>query len=191
MKTTENALAVSNLTSDEIKQEIHRIKRKQRQRGRTGFVAVILMLTFLIAVLILMLRFPLMRIHGSSMEPTYREGDVVIANKGGDFSEGDIVAFRTGEMTLVKRVIAGPGQTVDIREDGTVVVDEKVLDEDYLTEHARGTCTIDLPCHVPEGAYFVLGDHRSSSTDSRSRSIGCIYEEDIIGPVIYRIWEAG
>lgn len=105
-----------------------------------------------------------------------------------DFERGDLIAFYVGNKILVKRTIAGPGQWVDIDDDGNVYVDGELLEEPYLTEKALGDCNIELPYQVPENRYFCMGDHRSTSVDSRNSNVGCVSEEQIVGKIVFRIW---
>ena len=140
------------------------------------------------AVLVATIWMPVLQIYGSSMTPTLNEGEIVVSVKGSDFEPGDLVAFYLGNKILVKRCIAGPGQWVDINENGDVFVDGELLDEPYLTEKALGECDQSFPYQVPENRYFVMGDHRTVSIDSRSSVIGCVEKEQIIGKVIMRIW---
>ena len=122
------------------------------------------------------------------MAPTLDEGDIVISVKGSDFAPGDLVAFYMGNKILVKRCIAGTGQRVDIDADGNVYVDGELLDEPYLTEKALGDCDIELPYQVPDNRYFCMGDHRSTSVDSRSTTVGCVSDEQIVGKIVFRVW---
>ena len=89
---------------------------------------------------------------------------------------------------MVKRVIAGSGSWVDIDKDGNVSVDGKVLDEPYLQEKAFGDCDIELPMQVPDARWFVMGDNRATSADSRNSTVGCISEEYIVGRIEFCIW---
>ena len=98
------------------------------------------------------------------------------------------MAFYVGNKLLVKRVIAESGEWVDITEEGVVFVNGQELDEPYLQEKAFGECDIELPYQVPESKYFLVGDHRSTSVDSRHTTIGCIAADDIVGKIIYRVW---
>ena len=141
-----------------------------------------------VAVLVAVLLLPVLQIYGTSMNPTLYEGDFVVSIKGSEMKTSDLVAFYYNNKILVKRVIAQAGQWVDIEPDGTVYVDNVRIDEPYLTTKAYGECNIELPYQVPESRVFVMGDNRDVSVDSRSSSIGCVAEEQIVGRVMLRVW---
>jgi len=141
-----------------------------------------------VAVLVAVLLLPVLQIYGTSMNPTLYEGDFVVSVKGSDMKTSDLVAFYYNNKILVKRVIAQAGQWVDIAEDGTVYVDNVQIEEPYLMEKAFGECDIELPYQVPESRVFVMGDNRDVSVDSRSTSIGCVAQEQIVGKIVFRIW---
>ncbi len=142
------------------------------------------------AVLVAVLLMPVLQIYGSSMVPSLSEGEYVITLKSSDMKTGDIVAFYYNNKVLVKRVIAQPGQWIDIDEDGTVYVDNVALEEPYLQEGAKalGECNIELPYQVPEARVFVMGDNRAVSVDSRSTTVGCVAEEQLVGRVVFCVW---
>lgn len=143
------------------------------------------------AVLIAVLLMPVLQIYGTSMTPTLAEGEIVVSVKGTDMKTGDIVAFYYNNNVLVKRVIAQPGDWVNISEDGTVFVNNEAIDEPYLTEKAFGECNIQLPYQVPDSRIFVMGDHRSVSIDSRNTAVGCVAAEQIVGKIVFRVWPLG
>ena len=140
------------------------------------------------AVLVATIWMPVLQIYGSSMTPTLNEGEIVVSVKGSDFEPGDLLAFYLGNKILVKRCIAGPGQWVDINENGDVFVDGELLDEPYLTEKALGECDQSFPYQVPESRFFCMGDHRATSVDSRHSAVGCVAEEQIVGKIVFRVW---
>ena len=175
-------------TVEQLSAELERETYK-RQYGRVLRSTIyILVVIAAIAVLVATIWMPVLQIHGSSMTPTLREGDIVLSIKGSKFGQGDLVAFYLGNKILVKRCIAGPGQWVDMDADGNVSVNGEVLDEPYLTEKTLGGCDLTLPYQVPESRYFCMGDHRSTSVDSRHSTVGSVSEEQIVGKIVFRIW---
>lgn len=140
------------------------------------------------AVLVAVLLLPILRIYGTSMKGTLDGDDVVASIKTDSFEPGDVVAFYYNNNILVKRVIARAGEWVDIDEEGNVFVNDRRLEEPYLSDKALGETNIELPYQVPEGRIFVMGDNRSVSIDSRNTSIGCISTEQIVGRIVFRIW---
>lgn len=175
-------------TLAQLKAELKR-ERHRRTYGLTLRSTIYSLITVAaVAVLVATLFLPVLQIYGTSMSPTLEDGQIVVSVKTGQLEQGDIVAFYYNNKILVKRVIAGPGQWVDIDEDGNVYVDGQLLEEPYLEEKALGTCNIELPYQVPDGRWFVMGDHRSVSVDSRDRSVGCVSEEQVVGRLTFRIW---
>ena len=171
-----------------LKKELERVQYKSKYRSVLRSTIYMLIVVAAIAVLIATTWLPVLQIYGSSMTPTLTEGNIVVSIKGSSFEQGDLIAFYYGNKILVKRCIASPGQWVDIDEDGNVYVDGKKLNEPYVQNKAIGDCDIKLPYQVPEGRYYCMGDHRSTSVDSRNSSVGCIAEEQIIGKIFFRIW---
>jgi signal peptidase I len=140
------------------------------------------------AMLASMLWFPILQVYGNSMSPTLRTGDVLLCVKTGNISQGDITAFYHNNKLLIKRIIGKGGDRVEISTDGTVSINDLSVTEPYIVEPDMGQVDISLPCQVPAGCYFVLGDCRATSLDSRSESVGCVPQERILGKVLLRIW---
>lgn len=171
-----------------LEKELARQRYKRKYKSTLKSTICTLITAAAIAILVATLFLPVLQIYGNSMNPTLSEGNIVFSLKDADFKQGDVIAFYYNNKILVKRVICGPGSWINIDEDGTVYVDNKPIDEPYLTEKAFGDCDIELPYQVPESRYFVMGDHRSTSVDSRSTAVGCIAEEQIVGKIIFRVW---
>lgn len=176
------------LDIEQLEGELKREKHKKRYRRVLRSTIFTLVVVAAFAVLTAVLWMPVLQIYGSSMNPILNEGDIVISMKGKQFETGDVMAFYWNNRILVKRVIAQPGDWVDIDEDGNVYVNSKMLDEPYLMKKAYGECDIKLPYQVPESKIFVMGDNRDVSIDSRSTTVGCVAEEQIVGRIIFRIW---
>lgn len=172
----------------QIERELRRENYKMRYAQVLRSTIYILITVAAVAVLIATLFLPVLRIYGSSMTPSLSEKDIVISVKGLGYERGDVVSFYYNNKILVKRIVAFPGEFVNIDEDGNVYVNDALLDEPYLKEKSFGECNIKLPYQVPDDRIFVCGDHRSTSVDSRSRSVGCVAEEQIVGKIVFRIW---
>lgn len=172
----------------QLEAELKRVQYRKRYRTVLRSTIYTLITVAAIAVLVATLWMPVLQIYGSSMTPTLSDGNIVVSVKNGNFQSGDIIAFYYNNKILIKRVIAGPGDWVNIEDDGTVYVNNEQLKEPYLTEKALGECDIEMPYQVPESRLFVMGDHRSVSVDSRSTLVGCVAEEQIVGRIVFRVW---
>lgn len=175
-------------TIQQLEAERNRLRSKNRYNRTLRSTVAILVVVAALAVLVATLWMPVLRIYGTSMFPTLTDGQVVITVKTGRFRSGDIVAFYHGNKLLIKRYIAGPGQWVDIDRLGNVSIDGKALDEPYLTDKAYGETNIGLPYQVPDDRYFLMGDNREVSVDSRNTTVGCVARDQIVGKVVFRIW---
>lgn len=171
-----------------LEKELKRERYKQKYALVIKSTVFTLITVAAVAVLIATLWLPVLQIYGSSMTPSLSDGNIVVSSASNQLRQGDIVAFYYNNKVLVKRVIAGPSEWVNIDEDGNVYVNNFLIDEPYVDEKALGDCNIELPYQVPENKYFVMGDHRSVSSDSRNSAIGCISEEQIVGKIIFRVW---
>lgn len=175
-------------TIAQLEMELGREKYRYRFRRVLRSTIYALITVAAAAVLVATLWMPVLQISGNSMSPTLTEGEIVISLNGSGFETGDIVAFYFDNKVLIKRVIAGPGDWVDIDEEGTVFVNDQEIYEPYLVEKALGDCNIQLPYQVPEEKIFVMGDHRSVSVDSRNSALGCVGYDQIVGRLVMRVW---
>ncbi len=173
---------------EQVAAERDRLQHGSRFRKTLNSTVSVLIVVAAIAVLISTLVLPVLQVYGTSMTPTFNDGEIVVLVKSSDFECGDIIAFYYNNKILLKRVIGTPGDWINIDADGTVYVNNKKLDEPYVTDMSLGECDLELPYQVPENAYFVMGDHRSASIDSRSSVVGCIRDEMIVGKVFLRVW---
>lgn len=172
----------------ELEGELQRERYKTRYRRVLRSTVFTLITVAAVAILVATLWMPVLQIYGASMTPTLTDGDIVISRKVKNLKQGDIVAFYYNNRILVKRYIASAGDWVDIDEEGNVYVNGVQLNEPYVYEKALGECNIELPYQVPENRIFVLGDHRSVSIDSRSTSVGCVAEDQIVGELVFCVW---
>ena len=173
---------------NELKAELGRVKYKTRYVNVLKSTVYTLVVVAAFAVLVATLWMPVLQIYGSSMAPTIDEGQIVVSVKGKNFEQGDLVAFYIGNKLLVKRIIAGPSDYVLVDENGTVFVNGTELYEPYVSEKSFGECDIEYPYQVPDSKYFLMGDHRETSVDSRVSVVGCIPEEQIVGKIVFRVW---
>lgn len=175
-------------TVEQLETEIKRVRYKSRYWTVLRSTIYTLITVSAISVLVATLWLPVLQIFGNSMTPTMQNGDIVFTVKTADFQKGDILAFYYNNKILVKRVIALPGEWVDIDPDGTTYVNDKKLLEPYVTDISYGDTNIELPYQVPDGKVFVMGDHRSTSVDSRNTAVGCVAQEQFVGKIVFRIW---
>lgn len=174
--------------TEDLRDAYEKVSYRDRLRRSIVSTTNILIVVAAVAVLTAMLFLPVLRIYGHSMNNTLESGELVLSLKGASFKTGDIIAFYYNNNILVKRVIANSGDWVDIDLDGNVYVNQQKVEEPYLKEKAFGEPDIDFPYQVPEDRVFVLGDNRAVSVDSRSKAMGCVSSEQIVGKVVFRIW---
>ncbi len=168
----------------ELDRELYKRRFRRLLKSTVGALVVVAAIAALIATLIL----PVLQIAGTSMEPNLNNGDIVVLMKSNKLENGELCAFYYSNKILVKRIIAGPGDYLWMEDDGTVYLNGEPLDEPYLQEKSLGECDVEFPYQVPENAYFMMGDHRATSIDSRSSVIGCVAEDQIIGKILFRVW---
>ena len=175
-------------TAEQLERERNRVRYHRRYNRVLKSTIAILVVVAAMAVLVATLWMPVLRIYGSSMVPTLEDGQIVVAVKSSHFEQGDIVAFYQGNKMLIKRYIAEAANWVNIDEDGNVYVNGEELDEPYIAEKSFGETNIELPYQVPDERYFLIGDNRDVSIDSRNTAVGCVSKEQIVGKVVFRVW---
>lgn len=173
---------------EQVKREREKLKYQKEYRRTIKHVLGVLLVAAAVSVLLATVFFPILRVSGVSMEPTLEDGQVIVLEKSGKFKTGDLIGFYYKNKILLKRVIGQAGDYIDIDADGNVYVNDEKLDEPYLKDQALGECDINLPYQVPDGKIFVMGDHRSKSIDSRSKLVGCVSDEQVVGRVVFRLW---
>ena len=187
MKSTEIKFTAIPST-EEVKAERDRLAYLSRYGRVLRSTIYALVVVAAVAVLLATLFLPVLQVSGDSMNPTLQDKDVIVLVKSGSLKTGDLCGFYWQNKLLLKRVIGLPGDIISLDENGVVTVNGTVLDEPYVDELALGECDIKFPYQVPENRYFVLGDHRATSIDSRSSVIGCVEKNQIVGKVFIRVW---
>ena len=183
-KHSKHELPEIDALQKELKRERYRRRFRKLLKSTVNALIVVAAVAALVATLIL----PVLQIAGTSMEPNLNDGDIVLLVKKKDLQAGDLCAFYYSNKILIKRVIATPGDYIWLEPDGTVFVNGNPLDEPYISQKALGECDIEFPYQVPENRYFVMGDKRETSIDSRSSVIGCIPEDQMIGKIFCKLW---
>ena len=173
---------------DDLQKELKRERYKRRFRKLLKSTVNALIVVAAVAALVATLVLPVLQIAGTSMEPSLNDGDIVLLVKKKDLQTGDLCAFYYSNKILIKRVIATAGDYIWIEPDGTVFLNGNPLDEPYISQKALGECDVEFPYQVPENCYFVMGDKRETSIDSRSSVIGCIPEDQILGKIFCKFW---
>ena len=174
-------------TSEQIEKEISREKYNRKYKKVLSSTVSSLIVVAAIAVLIATLALPVLQIQGNSMEPTLNDEEIVILLKTPNLKRGQLCCFSYQNKLLIKRIIGVPGDSISIHDDGTVYINGYMLDEPYVIDKSLGECDTDFPVNVTDNHYFILGDHRSTSIDSRSSVVGLVSEEQIVGRIFFRI----
>jgi signal peptidase I len=173
---------------DTLQQELKRERYKRRFRRLLRSTVNALIVVAAVAALVATLLLPVLQIAGTSMEPSLNDGDIVLLVKKNNLETGDLCAFYYSNKILIKRVIATPGDYIWMEADGTVYLNGEAMDEPYISQKSLGECDVEFPLQVTENNYFVMGDQRETSIDSRSSVIGCIPEDQIVGKIICKLW---
>ncbi len=203
---------IENTEGTEKKKKRIKKQKKDKRAGRkarkkaekpedVNIVKELLSLIIYIGLVILLCYFVIhfvgcrSRVDGSSMMPTLSDNDNLWVDKlsyrFGDPKRFDVIIFNYDEdTTYVKRIIGLPGETVRIDQDGNIFINEQLLKEDYGMEKILPTNLgrANQPVVLGEDEYFVLGDNRNNSQDSRWADVGNVNRKDIVGKVVLRIY---
>ena len=179
---------VSLPTKSQVETERKRYRRQKAYNKALRGTVYVLTIVAAVAVLIATLVLPVLQIEGTSMEPTLSNGDIVLLTKTTRFDHGDLCGFTWNNKLLIKRVIGLPGDWIEMDTDGNIYLNGEKLDEPYVQQKDFGECDLEFPFQVPQEQYFVVGDMRESSIDSRNTLIGCIPKDQIVGKVFFRVW---
>ena len=175
-------------SKEQIEAEMKKINYRSKFLKTLVSTLSVLLVVAAVAVLLSTLLFPVVQVSGDSMEPTFSNGDILVLIKTKEIKQGDLCCVSWQNKTLLKRVIGMPGDTVNIDQNGDVYINSVLLDEPYVSQKSLGKSEIEFPYDIPDNKYFLLGDQRENSSDSRNSAVGCISEEQIIGKVIFRVW---
>ena len=179
---------VSLPSKTQVEKERKRYRRQKAYNKALRGTVYVLTIVAAVAVLIATLVLPVLQIEGTSMEPTLSNGDIVLLAKTPRFSRGDLCGFTWNNKLLIKRVIGLPGDWIEIDTSGNIYLNGEKLDEPYVQMKALGECDLEFPFQVPQEQYFVVGDMRESSIDSRNSLIGCVTKDQIVGKAFLRVW---
>ncbi len=176
-------------SSEQVEAEMRRVRFNTKYFRLLRSTVYALIVTAAVSVLVATLFLPVLQIYGTSMSPTLTEGEIVVSIKQKEYTRGDIIALYYSNKVLVKRIIGVGDDVIQLTDEGTFIINGEELVESYISKKAYGDLTdIEFPFTVPKNTYFVVGDHRETSIDSRSTQIGCVEPSEVVGRIVFSIW---
>lgn len=172
----------------EIDKEILRVQKKRKSAIWRNALLIMIFLALSVSVLVSMRHIAFIKVSGNSMEPALRSGDVVIYQKNASIDRGSIVIIERDDVLMIKRVIGIEGDAITLSDEGQVIRNGSPVDEAYITHYSLGNSDVEYPVLVSEDNYFVMGDNRRVSLDSRNSAVGLVGEGEIRGQVRAVIW---
>ena len=182
----EEPLKIPSIES--LREELAREEARCNRRRVLWNMAAALVIAAAVAGLVLTRVYALIEVDGNSMEPTLSDGEILFLRRTKEVGAGDIAGFYYEGKILLKRVIGMPGDEIEIDGDGNVSVNGQPLEEPYLREKSLEKCQLEFPVKVPEGTFFVLGDNRAVSVDSRDLSVGYVRKDQVVGRAVIKAW---
>ena len=195
------------MENERLKQEVsgetmEEVKTGRKKKEKKSMPLVLQLVLLVVMVVVLRNVMGTVLVKGSSMEPNFNHGDLVFVNKlstsVGSPDYGDVVICKLDEGSsyenIIKRVVGLPGDEVVIAEKDTeeevydLYINGELIEEPFLGEPMESDGNIEYPFVVPENSYFVMGDNRNESLDSRRESVGAIHKDDLMGKVVLRLY---
>ena len=174
---------MARLYSSKGKRELPSLSYRKTALGIVAAVVVLLIILLNLFTNV----FSVVQYYGDGMEPTLHNQQILVIQKTTQVKPGDVAACYFNNKILVRRVICEGGSSISMDESGEVKINGEPLDEPYVETPSLGQCNISFPYMVSIGQYFVMGDNRAISMDSRLSEIGTISADRILGKVIFAL----
>lgn len=178
------------LTSEQLKKELKRTTYNNKYNLLLRSTIYILLIIAALGVLVGTFLTPVLEINTNSMQPLYKNGDIIVTIKTKKIKQGDMIAFYHGNKILISRVIGISSDWIDRDETGILKVNDIQINDEYAKNEKLIEDQNKYPIQVGSEEYFVLNDDREDLTDSRNKEVGMIKKEDIIGKILFKVWSS-